>query len=158
MIGHWEGDWSIRDAFDKTAPANQTKAAAMVRLLSAKQRAVDDAKRDSPWARNVFVWHYAEANLVEQSLQRGQRWPSMVNTVIPAVRPVIDFVSVSVGGDSLREPNPAPALHRVCACNNCIWVTGSMRIGCGPTLCICSRLQVHCCSGKQQLHFHPVCQ
>jgi hypothetical protein len=61
----------------------------------------------------VFVWHYAEANLVEQSMKQGPAWVSMVNSVIGAVRPVIDYVSISVGGDSLREVNPAPALHKV---------------------------------------------
>jgi hypothetical protein len=62
------------------------------------------------------VWHYAEANLVEQSMKQGPAWVSMVNTVIGAVRPVIDYVSISVGGDSLREVNPAPALHKVHHC------------------------------------------
>ncbi|KAF8072403.1 hypothetical protein HT031_000062 [Scenedesmus sp. PABB004] len=111
-VGHWEGDWAIRDAFNKDAPANPKKVAAMIKLLSDKQRAIDDAKRAAPWAKNVFVWHYAEANLVEQSMKRGRAWASMVNTVIGAVKPALDYVSISVGGDSLREWNPSPALHR----------------------------------------------
>lgn len=61
----------------------------------------------------VFVWHYAEANLVEQSMKKGPSWVSMVNSVIKSVKPIIDYVSISVGGDSLREWNPAPALHKV---------------------------------------------
>jgi hypothetical protein len=46
-------------------------------------------------------------------MKRGGSWVSMVNTVIGQVRPVIDYVSISVGGDSLREVNPSPALHKV---------------------------------------------
>uniref|UniRef100_A0A383VL34 Glycoside hydrolase family 42 N-terminal domain-containing protein n=1 Tax=Tetradesmus obliquus TaxID=3088 RepID=A0A383VL34_TETOB len=111
-IGHWEGDWCLRDTYNKSAPANPKKVQTMIKLLTDKQRAVDAAKKDNPWAKNVFVWHYAEANLVEQSMKQGPGWASMVNTVIGAVRPVIDYVSISVGGDSLREVNPAPALHK----------------------------------------------
>jgi hypothetical protein len=51
-------------------------------------------------------------------MKQGPAWVSMVNTVIGAVRPVIDYVSISVGGDSLREVNPAPALHKVRYCYN----------------------------------------
>eukprot|EP00882_Tetradesmus_deserticola_P025941 GHRQ01028533.1.p1 GENE.GHRQ01028533.1~~GHRQ01028533.1.p1 ORF type:complete len:402 (+),score=109.73 GHRQ01028533.1:134-1339(+) len=111
-IGHWEGDWCLRDSYNKSANANPKKVKAMIKLLTDKQRAVDNAKRDNPWAKNVFVWHYAEANLVEQSMKQGPGWVSMVNTVLGAVSPTIDYVSLSLGGDSLREVNPAPALHK----------------------------------------------
>jgi len=59
----------------------------------------------------VFVWHYAEANLVENSIKKGPQWCSMINTIIPRVRPVIDYVSVSVGGDSMQDWNPTNNLH-----------------------------------------------
>jgi hypothetical protein len=44
-IGQWEGDWSIRDELNKDANANPKKVQQMIKLLSDKQRGVDDAKR-----------------------------------------------------------------------------------------------------------------
>jgi hypothetical protein len=52
-IGHWEGDWTLRDTYNKTATANPKKVQAMIKLLTDKQRAVDNAKKDNPWAKNV---------------------------------------------------------------------------------------------------------
>jgi len=109
-IGQWEGDWSIRDVLNKDANANPKRVQQMVKLLSDKQRGVDDAKR-ATGHKDVWVWHYAEANLVENSIKKGTSWTSMVHGVIDKVRPVIDYVSVSVGGDSLREWNPTNNLH-----------------------------------------------
>ena len=48
---------------------------------------------------------------MENSIKKGTSWTSMVHGVIDKVRPVIDYVSVSVGGDSLREWNPTNNLH-----------------------------------------------
>jgi hypothetical protein len=52
-IGHWEGDWTIRDRLNKDDNCNPRKADAMMKLLTDKQRAVDDAKKNAPWAKNV---------------------------------------------------------------------------------------------------------
>jgi hypothetical protein len=52
-IGHWEGDWCLRDTYNKTANANPKKVQAMIKLLTDKQRAIDTAKKDNPWAKNV---------------------------------------------------------------------------------------------------------
>ena len=59
-----------------------------------------------PVCLQVYVWHYAEANLVESSMRKGPKWDSMINTIIPQIKPVIDYVSISVGGDSLKDWNP----------------------------------------------------
>eukprot|EP00879_Flechtneria_rotunda_P023895 GHRR01025305.1.p1 GENE.GHRR01025305.1~~GHRR01025305.1.p1 ORF type:complete len:319 (+),score=71.55 GHRR01025305.1:298-1254(+) len=112
MIGHWEGDWCIRDALNKELKPNPQKVKDLVELLSDKQRAIDDAKRDNKCVKDVHVWHYTEANLVEQSIKEGSGWVSVINTVVKQVKPAIDYVSVSVGGDSLREVNPTVAFHK----------------------------------------------
>lgn len=56
-IGHWEGDWCLRDTYNKSAPANPKKVQTMIKLLTDKQRAVDAAKKDNPWAKNVSALH-----------------------------------------------------------------------------------------------------
>lgn len=58
--------------------------------LAARQRAVDDAKRDTPH-RDVQVWHYTEVNHPTISLLEDR--PSLANKVLPFVP--VDFVSYS---------------------------------------------------------------
>jgi len=58
----------------------------MIELLNTRQKAVDDAKRDTKH-KNVQVYHYTEANLVGKELQ------SVTNDVVPHVN--VDYVSYS---------------------------------------------------------------
>jgi hypothetical protein len=69
-IGHWEGDWCIRDAYNKDMTANPKKVQAMVKLLTDKQRAIDAAKKDNPWAKNVSVCYKFE---IQGVLHREKR-------------------------------------------------------------------------------------
>lgn len=93
FLGHWEGDNMLRGTI---APKGDAKMADAVRVrgftdwLATRQRAVDDAKRDTPH-RDVQVWHYTEVNHPTISLREGR--PSLANKVLPFV--AVDFVSYS---------------------------------------------------------------
>ena len=91
-LGHWEGDNLLRGSISKTADAEMTPARVqgMIDWLNIRQRAVDDAKRDTPH-QNVQVWHYTELNHPTISQREGR--PSLVNQVLPHV--AVDFVSYS---------------------------------------------------------------
>ena len=90
-LGHWEGDGWLRGT---VAPENDAKvtpeaAQGMADWLNTRQRAVDDAKRDTPSA-GVQVWHYTEVNHVKLAML-GR--PALVNRVLP--RTAVDLVSYS---------------------------------------------------------------
>jgi hypothetical protein len=90
-LGHWEGDGYLRGS---VAPENDAKvtpvaAQGMADWLNTRQRAVDDAKRDTPH-REVAVWHYTEVNHVKLAMQ-GR--PALVNEVLPKTN--VDLVSYS---------------------------------------------------------------
>jgi hypothetical protein len=88
-FGHWEGDWELRGRGGSPDDPTPQSIANKIGWLNRRQRAVDDAKRDTPH-RGVEVFCYAEANLVRDAMQ-GR--PTMANAVIP--RTQIDFVSYS---------------------------------------------------------------
>ena len=88
-LGHWEGDWEIRgDAGSKKDPTADA-ISRKIRWLNARQKAVDDAKHDTPHD-DVDVFCYAEANLVRDAMKDR---PAMANAVIPHTN--IDYVSYS---------------------------------------------------------------
>jgi len=101
-LGHWEGDNLLRGSISKAADAQMTpeKVQGMIDWLSTRQRAVDDAKRDTPH-QNVQVWHYTELNHPTISMREGR--PTLVNQVLPQVP--VDFVSYSAY-DVTNEPKP----------------------------------------------------
>jgi len=90
-LGHWEGDGLLRESIDAANDrrADETACRGMADWLDARQRAVDDAKRDTP-AEGVQVWHYTEVNHVKLAMQ-GR--PALVNRVLP--RTHVDLVSYS---------------------------------------------------------------
>ncbi len=92
FLGHWEGDNMLRGdiSTDGDAKMSPTRVQGFIDWLQVRQRAVDDAKRDTPHA-NVEVWHYTEVNHPTISL-RGDR-PTLTNRVLPHV--AVDFVSYS---------------------------------------------------------------
>jgi len=102
-LGHWEGDGMLRGRVGKEYDVRATPVAiqGMIDWLTARQKAVDDAKRDTPH-RDVEVWHYTEVNHVV--IARDQNRPTVVNKVLPYVP--VDFVSYS-SWDTTTEPNPA---------------------------------------------------
>jgi hypothetical protein len=88
-FGHWEGDWELRGRGGSPDDPTPQSIANKIGWLNRRQRAVDDAKRDTPH-REVEVFCYAEANLVRDAMQ-GR--PTMANAVIPHTQ--IDYVSYS---------------------------------------------------------------
>jgi len=98
-LGHWEGDGLLRGtvALENDAKVTPEAVQGMIDWLNIRQRAVDDAKRDTPH-RNVEVWHYTEVNHVKLAMQ-GR--PALVNRVLPNVP--VDFVSYS-SYDTQKDP------------------------------------------------------
>lgn len=90
-LGHWEGDWHLRSGYVTANDDAITDAAiqGMADWLSTRQRAVDDARRETSH-ENVEVYNYTEVNLVQIAMQ-GRR--SVTNEVLP--RTNVDFVSYS---------------------------------------------------------------
>lgn len=101
-LGHWEGDGMLRHTVRREDDARVTPAAVqgMIEWLSARQQAVDDAKRDTPH-HGVEAWHYTEVNHVVIARNEGR--PAVVNSVLPKV--AVDFVSYS-SYDSTNRPEP----------------------------------------------------
>jgi hypothetical protein len=90
-IGHWEGDGWLRGSVEAVNDTRVDEVACqgMADWLTVRQRAVDDAKRDTPH-EGVAVWHYTEVNHVKLAMQ-GR--PALVNRVLPRVP--VDLVSYS---------------------------------------------------------------
>jgi hypothetical protein len=105
-LGHWEGDWHLlsgaKDKSDKDIEPSNAAIEGMTAWLNTRQRAIDDAKRDTPH-ENVQVYHYTEVNLVQKAL-RGKK--TLANTVLPNTE--VDFVSYS-SYDSI-SPNKKTAV------------------------------------------------
>jgi hypothetical protein len=91
FLGHWEGDWHLRQGYDTSTDESVTPAAiqGMIDWLNVRQRAVDHAKRDTPHD-GVEVYSYCEVNLVRLAMQ-GRR--SVTNDVLPKTN--VDYVSYS---------------------------------------------------------------
>jgi hypothetical protein len=89
LIGNWEGDWLLIPNYDRTVTPSPELLANMTKWFQIRQRAIDDAKKAST-AKNVFVYHYIEANLVLKGMN-GE--PCVAQTVLPNVD--IDLVSYS---------------------------------------------------------------
>ena len=105
FLGHWEGDWHLRPDLNTETDAGVAAESlqGMTDWLNTRQRAVDDAKRQTPH-RDVQVYHYTEANHVSNVSLAGR--PSLTNRVLP--RTNVDFVSYSTY-DSLDDiPNKIP--------------------------------------------------
>lgn len=111
MLACSAGDWPLRNDFNRTSPLDAGRVADAIGLLATKQQAVDDAKADTPHS-NVFVYNYGEANIIGECMQRP-RTACFANKVAPNVRPVLDYMSVSVAGNLIRDLDPSPILHPV---------------------------------------------
>ncbi len=90
-LGHWEGDGWLRGtvAAENDVKVTPEAAQGMADWLNTRQRAVDDAKRDTP-PHGVQVWNYTEVNHVKLAMQ-GR--PALVNRVLPKAN--VDLVSYS---------------------------------------------------------------
>ena len=91
FLGHWEGDGVLRGTIDWADDIRATPTAiqGMIDWLNCRQRAIDDAKRDTPH-QGVEVWHYTEVNHVRLAIE-GRK--AVVNMVLPHAP--VDFVSYS---------------------------------------------------------------
>lgn len=111
-LGHWEGDGWLRRTVERENDARVTPTAVqgMIDWLNTRQKAVDDAKRDTPH-HDVQVWHYTEVNHVVLARDEGR--PALVNKVLPHVP--VDFVSYSSydTSNSPREENIKSALDYI---------------------------------------------
>ncbi len=99
FLGHWEGDGLLRRSVKREDDVRATPKAiqGMIDWLNCRQRAIDDAKRDTPH-KGVEVWHYTEVNHVQLAIE-GRK--AVVNMVLPHVQ--VDFVSYS-SYDTQKDP------------------------------------------------------
>jgi hypothetical protein len=88
-LGHWEGDWLLRGEGQTNADIPPAAIPGMIDWLNNRQQAIDDAKRDTPYA-NVQIYHYTEVNLVQIGID-GR--PCLTTDVLPHTH--VDYVSYS---------------------------------------------------------------
>ena len=88
-IGHWEGDWLLTGTNPNLERVAEYRSRGMTEWLNTRQRAVDDAKRDTPHG-NVKLYNYAELNR-SSDVDRG--FDRMANRVIPDAD--VDLLSYS---------------------------------------------------------------
>ena len=89
LLGHWEGDWHLHANYDAKKDPPAVRIRSMIDWLNIRQKAVDDAKRDTKH-RDVELYHYTEVNLVRKAIAGGK---CLTNSVLPHTN--VDFVSYS---------------------------------------------------------------
>jgi len=89
FLGHWEGDWMLLGGTNAGSDPGPKAEEGMIAWLNIRQKAIDDARRDAR-AKGVYVFNYAEVNLVQKGML-GK--PCMINDVIPHTN--VDYVSYS---------------------------------------------------------------
>lgn len=98
FIGHWEGDWYYLGGYNgDLEKVDDAITEGMTEWIKNRQRAVDDAKRDTPHD-DVCVWNYLELNRPFDALDKG--YDRVVNRVLPYTD--VDYVSYSAY-DSLNK-------------------------------------------------------
>ncbi|HIZ20132.1 MAG TPA: hypothetical protein H9674_04655 [Firmicutes bacterium] len=90
LLGHWEGDWVLLGGYDTSREPDDGKIRGMIRSLRVRQKAVEDARRDTPHS-DVYVGHYCEVNRPLDAKDRGMK--RMTTHVLPHV--TVDMVSYS---------------------------------------------------------------
>lgn len=96
-LGHWEGDWYLHENYDANSEPSDNRIQGMIDWLTARQKAVDDANKDTPH-KDVWVYNYSEANLVKKGLE-GKK--CMAISVYPKVN--LDYISYS-SYDTQEDP------------------------------------------------------
>ena len=89
LLGHWEGDWYLHPGYNPNEVPTPTKIQGMIAWLNVRQKAIDDAKRDTK-SSDVNLYHYTEVNLVQKGMKGGK---CLVNDVLPHT--AVDYVSYS---------------------------------------------------------------
>lgn len=93
-FGHWEGDWYLLPNYNTATNPSPTAIQGMIDWLNNRQKAIDDAKRDTVHS-NVDVFGYAEANRVLDAMSGNSNINQrVINKVVPCVTN-LDFVSWS---------------------------------------------------------------
>ncbi|MDQ2688181.1 MAG: hypothetical protein M3Y28_09975, partial [Armatimonadota bacterium] len=87
-LGNWEGDWHLTHTNPNYTPTPD-EISHMIAWVNTRQKAVDDAKRDTPH-QGVQVYLYLEVNRVVDAMNGKTR---MTNDVLPKTN--VDFVSYS---------------------------------------------------------------
>lgn len=99
-LGNWEGDWHLLH-IDPNYTPTEAEVKAMIDWVNIRQKAVDDAKRDTPH-EGVEVYFYLEVNRVQDAIAGKTR---LSNAVLSLTNP--DFVSYSaydsIGGDIEKQ-------------------------------------------------------
>lgn len=90
-LGNWEGDWHLRPDYDRTKPANPKTLEGMIQWAKTRQKAINDAKRDTKH-KSVEVYYYIEVNLIKIALDNPTT-KVVTNSVVNVVNP--DYVSYS---------------------------------------------------------------
>ena len=90
VLGNWEGDWAVREAFEPKVDPKPEALANMTAWLQARQRGVDRARAETK-AEGVRVLHAVEVCLLRRGMEDGA--PCVANQVVPKVAP--DLVSYS---------------------------------------------------------------
>lgn len=121
-FGNWEGDWLLMGTGNTPEKRNPSPAAidGMAAWLNARQRGVDDAKRDTPH-QNVEVFFYVEINRVRDAMRSESLYTNrLVNTVLPRLS-TLDYVSYSsYDAQQLSEPEFIKTMDYIAAhlCTN----------------------------------------
>lgn len=89
FLGNWEGDWHLRWDYNRHKAADRLTLAGMTRWLQTRQKAIDDAKKNTEYD-NVEMYHYVEVNLSDLAVKGDV---CVTNDILPIVNP--DFVSFS---------------------------------------------------------------
>ncbi|HMJ66630.1 MAG TPA: hypothetical protein VK615_14900 [Candidatus Binatia bacterium] len=106
FLGHWEGDWYLHPGYDPNEEPTPTKIQSMIAWLNVRQKAIDDAKRDTKHS-DVNLYHYTEVNLVQKGM-KGRK--CLVNDVLPHT--AVDYVSYSCYETiNLQVGNVSKPLH-----------------------------------------------
>lgn len=95
-FGNWEGDWLLIGSGSHAEKRNPDPARilGMRAWLNARQKGIDDAKRDTPHS-NVDVFFYIEVNRVRDAMRPKSEFTNrVVNTILPHIKD-LDFVSYS---------------------------------------------------------------
>jgi hypothetical protein len=106
LLGHWEGDWCLHSDYDSKRDPSPEAITGMIAWLNVRQAAVDAARRETA-AKDVHVYHYTEANLVQKGMKGGA---CLVSSVLPHTP--VDYVSYSCY-DTINpnQGNTREALH-----------------------------------------------
>ena len=106
LLGHWEGDWHLHAGYNRKQDPTPTAIKGMIDWLNVRQKAVDDAKRQTR-AKDVYIYHYTEVNLVQKGMNGGK---CLVNNVLPHTK--VDYVSYSrYDTTNPHKGNVRKALH-----------------------------------------------